>query len=221
MDILIIEDNADISAALSKFLQNDGYSVHAVGSGEEGLRYISENEVRIVLLDIALPGTDGFAVCAKIRDGKNIPAIILSARTQKDDKLNGFLLGADDYIEKPFDIDLLKAKINSLYRRHYSKEKAIDLGWLKIDCESRTVKYMDNFLELGAKEFDLLDFLVKNRGKALRKEFIFNSVWGIESFSEPSTLTVHISRLRDKIEKDPKNPRRILTVWGVGYKFEE
>jgi len=147
----------------------------------------------------------------------------LSAKTEKDDKLSALLQGADDYIEKPFDIDLLIAKIGSLYRRHYdetAKNAVIDFGKLEIDTKGRNVRLCGNILTLTAKEYDLLLLLAQNRGKALRKEYIFNNVWGCDSFSEPSTLTVHIKWLREKIEDDPKKPKRILTVWGVGYKFE-
>lgn len=219
MDILIIEDSRDIADMLMKFLEKEGYTSHSAKSGEEGLEYIKRHDVKIVLLDIMLPGIDGFQVCKKIHDEMNLPLIILSAKTDKDDKLNGLILGADDYIEKPFDVDLLLAKVNSLYRRHYKKESVIELADLKIDIESRSVIYKEKPLELNIKEFNLLLFLVKNRGKALRKEHIFNTVWGADNFSEPQTLTVHINRLRDKIEPDPKKPERIVTVWGVGYKF--
>lgn len=220
MDILLIEDNPDISLMICRFLKKDGFSYHTVKSGEEGLDFIKNNEVKIVLLDLMLPNMDGFQVCKKIHKEKNLPLIILSAKTDKDDKLNGFTLGADDYIEKPFDIDILLAKIHSLYRRHYENETEINFKDMKIDTEARTVLFKEKPLDLNVKEFDLLVFLAKNCGKALRKENIFDSVWGQDSFSEPSTLTVHINRLRERIESDPKEPKYIRTVWGVGYKFE-
>ena len=220
IDVLIIEDSVDIATMLSDFLKRDGFSSHIAKSGEEGLAFIHSNEVKIILLDIMLPGLDGFQICKQIHDGKNLPIIILSAKTDKDDKLTGLLLGADDYIEKPFDIDLLLAKVSSLYRRHYVNETVIEAGNLKIDPVARAVIFKGKSLELNLKEFDLLVFLLQNKGKALKKEHIFGHVWGADNFSEPQTLTVHINRLREKIEKDPKNPKRILTVWGVGYKFE-
>lgn len=220
MDILLIEDNPDISSMLCEFLRKDGFSCNTVRSGEEGLDFIRENEVKIILLDVMLPNMDGFQVCRRIHKEKNLPLIIISAKTDKNDKLNGLTLGADDYIEKPFDADILLAKVKSLYRRHYEKETEIDFQDMKIDTEARTALFKGNPLDLNVKEFDLLVFLLRNRGKAMRKENIFNNVWGVDSFSEPSTLTVHINWLREKIEDDPKNPRHILTVWGVGYKFE-
>jgi len=219
MDILIIEDSPDIAEMLMKFLEKAGYTSYNAKSGEEGLEYIKQHDVKIVLLDIMLPGIDGFQVCRKIHDEKNLPLIILSAKTDKDDKLNGLILGADDYIEKPFDVDFLIAKVNSLYRRHYKKEPIIELPDIKIDIESRSIVFKDKPLELNVKEFDLLLFLAQNHGKALRKEHILNKVWGMDNFSEPQTLTVHINRLRDKIESNPKKPGRIITVWGVGYKL--
>jgi len=202
-----------------KFLEKAGYTSFNAKSGEEGLEYIKNHDVKIVLLDLMLPGIDGFQVCKKLHDEKNLPLIIISAKTEKDDKLNGLVLGADDYIEKPFDVDLLIAKVNSLYRRHYKKESLIEMQDIRIDVESRSVVFKEKLLELNVKEFDLLLFLVQNCGKALRKEHIFNQVWGTDNFSEPQTLTVHINRLREKIESDPKKPERIITVWGVGYKF--
>lgn len=220
MDILLIEDNPDLSLMLCEFLKKDGFSCHAAKSGEEGLDFLKENDVKIVLLDIMLPYMDGFQVSQRIHKEKNLPLIIISAKTDKDDKLNGLALGADDYIEKPFDVDILLAKIKSLYRRHYERETVVNFTDIKIDMEARVVLFRNKPLELNVKEFDLLAFFAQNCGKALRKEHIFNSVWGQDSFSEPSTLTVHINRLREKIETDPKNPKHILTVWGVGYKFE-
>lgn len=221
-DILIVEDNSEISNLLQDFLTKAGYQCTQVSCGEEALFYIKHHAVGIVLLDIMLPGIDGFAVCDEIHKSKNLPIIILSARSEKDDKLNGLLLGADDYIEKPYDIDLLTAKVNALYRRYYEKASnhIINSGNLKIDTKSRIVSLGDHTLNLTIKEYDLLLLLLENEGKTLRKDFIFNKVWGFDSCSEPSTLTVHIKWLREKIEKNPKDPRRIITVWGVGYRFE-
>lgn len=165
-----------------------------------------------------LPGIDGFAVCRKIRETGNTPILIVSARTEKDDKLNGLILGADDYIEKPYDIDIMLAKIKGIFKRRYSVEELVD-GDIRINKVTRTVYKNDRRLETTAKEFELLLLLLENKGKVLNKEFLFRRVWGADSFSEPQTLTVHIKWLRQKIEEDPKHPKRILTVWGVGYQF--
>jgi len=221
-DILLIEDTGDIAALLCDFLERDGYSCHHAETGETGLAFLDSHTVRLVLLDIMLPGMDGFQVCREIYETRNIPTIILSARTAKDDKLNGLQLGADDYIEKPFDVDLLLAKINVLYRRHYQNDSPsiIRVGDIRLNLDGHEAYYQEKLLNLTAKEYDLLLLFLQNQGKSLRKEYIFDTVWGVDSFSEPSTLTVHIKWLREKIENDPKNPRHIQTVWGVGYKFE-
>lgn len=218
-DILVVEDNREMAGLLCDFLQADGYSIHHCTSGEEALPYFQEAGARLVLLDVMLPGLDGFAVCRTIRETANTPIIILSARTAKDDQLSGLMLGADDYIEKPYDIDLLLAKIKGIFQRRYRSEVITD-GWLTLDKSKRRVYRNDTPVELSQKEFDLLCLLMENSGKTLTKDFLFNRVWGFDSFSEPQTLTVHIKWLRQKIEADPKKPRRIVTVWGVGYRYE-
>jgi DNA-binding response OmpR family regulator len=166
-----------------------------------------------------LPGIDGFAVCKKIREESNTPILIVSAKTEKEDKLNGFVLGADDYIEKPYDIDIMLAKIAGIFKRRYALDEVI-CGDIKINKVRRTVCKNDVQIEMTAKEFDLLVLLIENKGKTLTKEYLFNQIWGSDSFSEQQTLTVHIKWLRQKIEDDPKNPKHIQTVWGVGYKYE-
>ena len=178
-----------------------------------------EQAPRLVILDIMLPGMDGFSVCQKIREKNNTPVIIVSARTEKDDKLNGLILGADDYMEKPYDIDILLAKIRGIFQRRY-ETSGITEGNLKLDKARMTVTRDGVELPMTTKEFELLWLLMENKGKTLKKEWIFDQIWGIDSFSELQTLTVHIKWLRQKIEKDPANPVRIVTVWGVGYRFE-
>ena len=165
-----------------------------------------------------LPGMDGFGVCKKIREERNVPILIVSAKTAKEDKLCGLDLGADDYIEKPYDIDIMLAKISGIFKRRYAACEIVD-GDICINKVSRTVCKNGVQLQMTAKEFELLLLLVENKGRTLSKEYIFNQVWGSDSFSEQQTLTVHIKWLRAKIEEDPKNPQRILTVWSVGYKF--
>lgn len=218
IDILIVEDNKELSTLLSDFLINEGYSIKQAETGEEALAIMKNEEVRLVLLDIILPGMDGFAVCRQIRETHNTPILILSARIDKEDKLNGLLLGADDYIEKPYDIDILLAKIKGIFKRRYETD-IITANNLTLDKNSRRVFLNDEELYLTTKEFELLLLLMENEGQVLKKEFLFNKVWGFESFSEPQTLTVHIKWLRGKIEKDPKEPENIKTVWGVGYRF--
>jgi DNA-binding response OmpR family regulator len=223
IDILLIEDNNELGKLLCDFLRKDGFSVCHELSGEEGLELCERESVKIVLLDVMLPGIDGFSVCSSIRRKKNIPIVIISARSDKEDKIQGLSFGADDYIEKPFDIDILRAKIHAIMRRNYEmSNKGILLsdGDLTLDNEAN-VAYLDQQpMLLTNKEFLLLKIFLENKGKVLRKEWLFDEVWGADSFSEPSTLTVHINKLREKIEKDPKKPTRITTAWGIGYKYE-
>jgi len=161
---------------------------------------------------------DGFAVCANIREESNTPILIVSAKTEKDDKLTGLMAGADDYIEKPYDIDIMLAKIAGIFKRRYAQDEVVS-GNLRLNRESRTVYKDDKEISVTAKEFELLLCLVENQGKVLNKDWLFREIWGSDSFSEQQTLTVHMKWLREKIEEDPKHPTRIQTVWGVGYKF--
>ncbi len=217
-DILIVEDQRDISSLLCDFLRAENYIVTVAEDGEKALALYEKYGAKLVILDVMLPGMDGFAVCSGIRKLGDVPIIILSARTEKDDKLNGLILGADDYMEKPFDIDILLAKIRGIFKRRYSMEDVV-AGNLRIDQERRMVYKDGILLNMTAKEFDLLLLLVENEGKVMRKESIFQQVWGSDSVSEPQTLTVHVKWLREKIEEDPANPKKIQTVWGVGYRF--
>ena len=218
-DILIVEDNKELSALLCDFLRSENYTVTVAETGEKALTLYEKYGARLVVLDIMLPGIDGFAVCRKIREDSNTPILIVSAKTDKEDKLNGLVLGADDYIEKPYDIDIMLAKIGGIFKRRYALEELID-GDIRINKVSRTAYKNDRELEMTAKEFDLLVLLIENKGKTLTKEYLFNQIWGSDSFSEQQTLTVHIKWLRQKIEDDPKKPQKIQTVWGVGYKYE-
>lgn len=219
-DILIIEDNEEIGNLLKDFLEAEGYLAALIENGEEGVQYFKEQGAKLVVLDIMLPGIDGFAVCQQIRQNSNAPIIIISAKIEKEDKLNALLLGADDYIEKPYDIDLLIAKIKGIFKRRYDSEVLI-CGDLKLD-KGRHLVYRDGKeISLPGKEFELLQLFMENSGKVMSKELLFSKIWGYDSFSELQTLTVHIRWLREKIEKDFKNPMHIQTVWGVGYRFEE
>lgn len=218
MDILIVEDNDELAEVLLDFLVAEGYEAEIAGNGYEALELFSAHSPRLVILDIMLPGMDGFTVCTEIRRLSDVPVIIVSARGEKTDMLDGLGLGADDYIEKPYDMDILLAKINGIFERRY-RGRMIKEGSLTIDCAKREVYLDGRPLPLTVKEYELLLLLVTNKEKVISKEELFNKVWGVESESEQQTLTVHIKRLRQKIEKDPGNPRCILTVWGVGYKF--
>ncbi|BCN31665.1 response regulator transcription factor [Anaeromicropila herbilytica] len=224
VDILLVEDNKELSNLMSKFLVKDGYTVCCAMSGEEAEDFLLKDKARLIILDIMLPGIDGFAVCSYIRQKGDIPIIIISAMVDKESKMNGFQLGADDYIEKPVDIDILRAKIAALFKRFYDVHESAALlrsGDIVIDQDSMQVTYKGKELNLTIKEYDLLLLLIENKGKTMNKEYLFNEIWGANSFSENQTLTVHIKMLRDKIEEDSRNPMRIKTVWGVGYRYEE
>ena len=218
VDILIVEDNKEIAGLLCDFLKAENYIVSIAHSGERAVELYQKYGAKLILLDVMLPGIDGFAVCSKIRKESNTPILIVSAKSEKDDKLKGLNLGADDYIEKPYDMDIMLAKIKGIFKRTYGQDEIFDND-LIINKENKVVYKNDILLEMTSKEFDLLLLLVENKGKVLKKEYIFKQIWGSDSFSEIQTLTVHIKWLREKIEKNPKEPVRIQTVWGVGYKF--
>lgn len=217
-DILVVEDNQELSDLLCDFLQAEGYTVRSAANGEDALALYETYGARLLILDIVLPGIDGFAVCKKIRKYDDTPILIVSVKTEKNDQLNGLMLGADDYIEKPYDIDIMLAKIKGIFKRRYAMDEICD-GALKLNKVKRTVSKNGQALDLTTKEFDLLFLLLENRGKVLNKSWIFDRIWGADSFSEPQTLTVHIKWLRQKIEDDPKQPKKIITVWGVGYQY--
>ena len=218
IDILITEDNKELAEPLCDFLRAEGYTVTWADSGEKAVTIFEKYGARLVLLDIMLPGMDGFSVCKSIRKTSDTPIFIISAKGEKNDKLNGLILGADDYIEKPYDIDILIAKITGIFKRRYSLDE-VTSGNLRLNKAEKTAYKNDVPIEMTNKEFELLQLLVENPGKTLTKEYLFNKIWGSDSFSEQQTLTVHIKWLREKIEDEPKKPARIQTVWGVGYKF--
>lgn len=219
MDILIVEDNKELLQLLTDFLRAEGYTVSNAESGEKAVELYEKYGARLVLLDINLSGMDGFAVCERIRKSGNTPIMMLTARVSKEDKLNGLILGADDYIEKPYDIDILLAKIKGIFKRRFSEDKITE-GDLILDLVAEKVSKNGTVLDMTAKEFELLKMLIENKGQTLTKDRLFNAVWGIDSDSEQQTLTVHIKWLREKIEQDPKKPVHILTVWGKGYRWE-
>lgn len=219
IDILVVEDNKEIATLLKDFLEKENYMVSIAESGEKALSLYEKYGARLVLLDIMLPGIDGFNVCSKIRENANTPIIILSAKTDKEDKLNGIILGADDYIEKPIDIDILIAKIKGIFKRRYDIEKIVE-GNLILNTAQQTLIFGKKEYELTTKESELLKILIENKNTTLKKEYLFNTIWGSDSETEFQSLTVHIKWLREKIEENPKEPKHILTVWGVGYRFE-
>lgn len=219
LDILIVEDNEEIAALLCDFLRKENYVVSVANTGEKAMDIFEKYGARLIILDVMLPGMNGFAVCSKIRETSNTHILIASAKTEKEDKLKGLNLGADDYIEKPYDIDILIAKIKGIFKRKYALKEIIE-GNLRLNTVNRILYVNDAEVSVTEKEFELLKLLLENKNVTLKKEYLFNTVWGSDSDSEMQTLTVHIKWLRKKIEEDPNKPKHIITEWGVGYRFE-
>ena len=219
LDILIAEDNKEIGTLLCDFLRKENYVVSVAGNGEKALELYEKYRAKVIVLDIMLPGMDGFAVCSKIRETSNTHILIASAKVEKNDKLKGLNLGADDYIEKPYDVDILIAKINGIFKRKYGQEEIVE-GNIKLNTIKQWLNVDGQKKEVTEKEFELLKLLIENKNVTMKKEYLFNNVWGSDSESEMQTLTVHIKWLREKIEEEPKKPKHIITEWGVGYRFE-
>ena len=218
-DIIIVEDNKEIGTLLCDFLRKENYTVSLADTGEKALSIFEQYGAKLLVLDIGLPGLDGFSVCSKIRETSNTHILIASAKTDKESTLKGLQIGADDYISKPFDVDILIAKINGIFKRKYAREEII-CNNLILNTVTQTLTVDGKEVSVTEKEFQLLRLLVENKGITLKKDYLFNSVWGSDSESEPQTLTVHIKWLREKTEKDPKKPEHIITVWGTGYRYE-
>ena len=200
LDIIIVEDNHEIGELLSDFLRKENYIVSVAKDGEAALELFERYGAKLIILDLMLPG-------------------MVSAKTEKNDKLKGLNLGADDYIEKPYDMDILLAKIHGIFKRKYAQEELIS-GTIRLNTATQTIYVADQKVDSTAKEFELLKLLMENKGVTLKKEYLFRTIWGSDSESEMQTLTVHIKWLRQKIEKDPKHPDHIITEWGTGYRFE-
>ena len=200
-DILIVEDDKELADLLADFLRDEGYITSIVASGERAVQLFEQYGARLVVLDINLPDVNGFAVCSKLRENVDTPILIVSSRTGKEDKLNGFDLGADDYIEKPYDIDILIAKIKGIFKRRYQHD-ILSADGVTLNLADKTAVIDGKPVELPAKEFELLALLVENQGKTLKKEYLFGAVWGSDSDSELQTLHVHINRIRQKLGDD-------------------
>ena len=224
IDILVIEDNEELGKLISDFLRRDGYSVEWKMNAEEGLELLKTGSYKLLLLDVMLPGADGYSALQEIRKTMKLPVLMMSARTDERSKMLGFEVGADDYIDKPFSIPVLGMKIKALMRRSYdlSEEKQLlTYENITMDVSTRTVFKDGKELAISGKEFDLLEYLMKHPGKVLKKEVLFDEVWGVDCYSEIGSLNVHIRWLREKLEEDPKDPKLIRTVWRVGYQFGE
>lgn len=221
--ILIVDDDTDLSFIISEMLTGYGYVVTCSANSNEAFTLLSEHNYHLIVLDINLPDSEGFEVCRELRSVSNVPVIFASARTSEDDRITGFDIGGDDYLMKPYSMKELLARINALMRRAYGSEQGdavISFGDVKVDTASRIVTKEGCSVSLALKEFDLLAQLVKNKNKALAKDKLISEVWGAFSEVEPSTLTVHIRWLREKLEENPAKPQFIKTVWGIGYMLE-
>ncbi len=222
--VLVVDDEKLIVKGIKFSLEGDGMEVECAYDGEEALAKIKENDFDIVLLDVMLPKLDGFEVCKAVREFSNVPIIMLTAKDSDMDKILGLDYGADDYITKPFNILEVKARIKATLRR--SRRTASDnasqivKGDLKLDVDARRVMIKDNEVNLTAKEFDLLELLVNNPNKVYSREQLLSIVWGYEYPGDVRTVDVHVRRLREKIEENPKEPKYVNTKWGVGYYFK-
>ena len=226
--ILVVEDEKNIAELERDYLEANGYEVEIAFDGKSGLDRALESDFDLVILDVMLPGIDGFEVCRQIRKSKECPVLMVSAKKDEIDKIRGLGLGADDYITKPFSPSELVARVTahiSRYERLTSKGEepvnyVINIGNLSIDKNARRVFINDEEVSLTNKEFDLLVFLASNPNVVFSKDTIFDKIWGLDAIGETSTVTVHINRIREKKEDDSSNPQYIETVWGAGYRFK-
>jgi DNA-binding response OmpR family regulator len=226
--ILIVEDEKSIAELERDYLEINGFSVDIAFTGDEGLRLAMTEEYDLILLDIMLPNIDGFEVCKTIRKTKDIPIMLVSAKKEDIDKIRAFGLGADDYVVKPFSPNELIARIKAhlaRYERLMGKQREpvssdLYIGGLHINPTDRRVFVNNRETILTAKEFDVLTFLATNPNQVFSKDHLFERIWGYDSMGEISTVTVHIRKIREKIETDPSNPEYIETIWGAGYRFK-
>ena len=220
--ILVVDDERVLVKGIKFNLENEGYQVQVGYDGEEAVELAREGGFDLIILDLMMPGIDGLQACMRIREFSNVPVIMLTARSEDSDKIMGFECGADDYITKPFNILELKARVRALLRRSGTTEKkqsreVLEIGHIRLDVEERAAWKGTERAELTAKEFDLMELLIKNPGRVYSRENLLNVVWGYEYVGDFRTVDVHIRRLREKLELDPANPEYICTKWGVGY----
>ncbi len=222
--VLVIEDEAMMADVVARYLRRDGHDVRTAPDGASGLRAYRDFAPDIVLLDLMLPEVDGLEVCRRIREAAQTPIIMVTARTSEVDRLRGFDLGADDYISKPFSPRELAARVQAVLRRAQQAPLVpagvTRYGALTIDRGARTVRGAAGNIDLTAREFDLLDFLSRNQGQVFSREQLIETVWDRDAVTDANAVTVHIRRIRAKIEEDASRPRYLKTVWGVGYKFD-
>lgn len=224
--ILIVDDDENIRNLLSIYLENEGFETIKAESAKEALKIIEEKDIELILLDIMMPQIDGIDACMRIRKDRNMPIIMISAKSEDIDKIHGLTAGADDYITKPFNPLELIARVKSQLRRYQkynadenSLNSIIHIGELAIDTDTRQVLVGDREVRLTPKEFDILELLARNKGIVLSIRKIYEKVWKEEFFKSDNTVTVHITNLREKIEADSRAPIYIKTIWGTGYKI--
>ncbi|MCA1596946.1 MAG: response regulator transcription factor [Chloroflexi bacterium] len=220
--IMVVDDEPSIREVVEQYLRREGYDTIVASDGEEALARAPDAD--LVILDLMLPKMDGLAVCRQIRMTRDVPIIMLTAKTEEIDKLLGLGMGADDYVSKPFSPRELVARVQAVLRRAQDRPKQpgdiLHVGSMRINPQLRTVERSGEAVELTAREFDLLVYLAKNPGQVFTREQLLDHVWDFHFAGDTSTVTVHVRRLREKIEPDPMRPQYVKTVWGVGYKLE-
>lgn len=229
MKILVVDDEREIADLIGLYLRNDGFEVTTCYSGREALNLIESTCFELAILDVMLPETDGFTLCARIREKHNYPVIMLTAKAADSDKISGLALGADDYVTKPFNPLELTARVKAQIRRfrQYNESpntdgaEIIEISGLEVNNTTHICRLYGNILDLTPLEFGILWLLCKNAGKVVSTQEIFEKVWGEKYLDSSNTVMVHIRRLREKLHERPKNPKFIKTVWGVGYKIEK
>lgn len=225
MKILVVDDEALLVKGIRFNLQNDGYEVVTGTNGLEAVQLAQDPDVNLIVLDVMMPEMDGFTACSKIREFSNVPIILLTAKIDDIDKLIGFDHGADDYLTKPFNILELKARIRALLRRagagKSTAPKTLSIGPIMLDLDARNAYRSGQLVDLTAKEFDVIEFLMRNANRVYSREALLDSIWAYEYRSDIRTLDVHIRRLREKLEENPAEPKYIMTKWGVGYYFRK
>ena len=231
-NILVVDDDKEIVNAIEIYLSQEGYKIIKAYDGEEALKKIEENEIHLIILDIMMPNKDGIETLQEIRKSKTIPVIMLSAKSEDYDKISGLNTGADDYVTKPFNPLELIARVKSNIRRYVDfgksnkkKKKAnkncLKTGNLEINDETKKVTVDDREIKLTATEYNILKFLLKNKGKVYSIEQIYENVWKEESYGAENIIAVHIRHIREKVEINPKEPKYLKVIWGIGYKVED
>jgi len=225
--ILIIEDEESIAELEKDYLELSNFDVEIENRGDTGLARALSDDFDLYIIDLMLPGTDGFEICKQIREKKDVPVLMVSAKKDDIDKIRGLGLGADDYITKPFSPSELVARVKAHLARYErlignntTQNDVIEIRGIKIDKTARRVYVNDEEKILTTKEFDLLTFLASNPNRVYTKEELFNNIWDMESVGDIATVTVHIKKIREKIETDTSKPQYIETIWGVGYRFK-